>query len=93
MLVKAELDVFAITAYRAEELFCRYRACLGTCVSKFKWTVMEGKMNVLALLEHPRCALHVLVGAGLGVYVGYRLPEPSLIPHKLVLFGCWQSLF
>lgn len=48
----------------------------------------EGKMIVLALWEHPRCALHVLIGAGVGAYVGYRLPEPSLIPNRLVLFGC-----
>lgn len=34
------------------------------------------------------CIACVLVGAGVGVYVGYRFPEPSLIPNRLVLFGC-----
>lgn len=33
--------------------------CVLARVSKFKWTVMDGKMIVLALWEHLRCALHV----------------------------------
>lgn len=54
-----ELDVVANSACRADELVCSYRECFGTCVSKFKWTVMAGKMIILALWEHSSCALHV----------------------------------
>ena len=47
-------------------MFVDVRTCFGTCVSKFKWTVMEGKMLGLVLWEYPRCALYVVSW----VYVG-----------------------
>lgn len=61
------LDMVVSSPYKQMTMFVDARACFGTCVSKFKWTVMEDACSCIMGVSKMSIVC-VLVGPG--VYVG-----------------------